>query len=49
VDLARLDPRRHYSEAEYRALVDKLRGERHAWLAKFPGLDPDIPRAVEPS
>jgi len=49
VDLARYDPRRHYSEAEYRALVDKLRGERRAWLAKFPGLDPEIPRAVEPS
>ena len=27
----------------------KLRGERRAWLAKFPGLDPAIPNAVEPA
>ena len=47
VDLARYDPRRHYSEDEYRALVDKLRTERRAWLAKFPGLDPTIPKAIE--
>jgi phosphoenolpyruvate carboxykinase (ATP) len=48
VDLAKYDPRRHYSEAEYRSLVDKLRQERRAWLAKFPGLDPVVPKAVEP-
>jgi phosphoenolpyruvate carboxykinase (ATP) len=48
VDFSRYDPRRHYSEAEYRALVDKLRAERRAWLAKFPGLDPVIPNAIEP-
>ena len=47
IDLARYDPRKHYSETEYRALVDKLRQERRAWLAKFPGLDPVIPKAVE--
>jgi phosphoenolpyruvate carboxykinase (ATP) len=47
IDLARYDPRRHYSETEYRELVDKLRGERRAWLAKFPGLDPAIPGAIE--
>src|SRR4030095_2276607 len=37
VDLGKYDPHKHYSEAEYRALVDKLRGERRAWLARFPG------------
>jgi len=49
VDLEKYDPRRHYSEAEYRTLVDKLRSERRAWLAKFPGLDPSIAQAVEPA
>ena len=47
IDLAQYDPRRHYSASEYAALVDKLRAERREWLAKFPGLDPAIPRAVE--
>jgi phosphoenolpyruvate carboxykinase (ATP) len=49
IDLARYDPRRHYSDSEYRALVEKLRDERRAWLAKFPGLDPAIPKAIEPA
>jgi len=47
IDLAPYDPRRHYSPTEYAALVDKLRQERREWLAKFPGLDPIIPKAVE--
>jgi phosphoenolpyruvate carboxykinase (ATP) len=47
VDLARYSPRAHYTAAEYAALVDKLRQERRAWLAQFPGLDPVIPAAVE--
>jgi phosphoenolpyruvate carboxykinase (ATP) len=47
VDLARYSPRGHYSSAEYASLVDKLRQERRAWLAQFPGLDPVIPAAVE--
>jgi len=47
VDLAKYDPRRHYSPEEYSSLVEKLRQERREWLAKFPGLDPAIPRAVE--
>ena len=37
VDLAKYDPRRHYPAEEYAKLVDKLRGERREWLAKFPG------------
>jgi phosphoenolpyruvate carboxykinase (ATP) len=47
IDLTPYDPRRHYGPAEYSALVDKLRLERREWLAKFPGLDPAIPKAVE--
>ena len=47
IDLARYDPRRHYSAEEYEALVDKLRGERREWLTRFPGLDPVIPKAVD--
>jgi phosphoenolpyruvate carboxykinase (ATP) len=47
IDLAKYDPRKHYSPEEYAALVEKLRQERREWLAKFSGLDPVIPRAVE--
>jgi phosphoenolpyruvate carboxykinase (ATP) len=47
VDLARYDPRTYYAPEKYRELVDRLRAERRAWLAQFPGLDPAIPRAVE--
>jgi len=48
IDLAKYDPRRHYSKEEYAALVEKLRQERREWLAKFPGLDAAIPKAIEP-
>ncbi|HEY7114125.1 MAG TPA: phosphoenolpyruvate carboxykinase (ATP) [Thermoanaerobaculia bacterium] len=48
IDLGKYSPRNHYSEAEYRALIDKLRAERRAWLGRFPGLDPAIPKAIEP-
>jgi len=47
IDLARYDPRKHYTADEYKALIDKLRAERREWLSKFPGLDPVIPKAVE--
>jgi phosphoenolpyruvate carboxykinase (ATP) len=47
VDLARYSPRSHYTPEQYRNLVDKLRQERHAWLAQFPGLDEVVPRAIE--
>lgn len=49
IDLSRYDPRFHYSREEMAALVAKLRQEREAWLAQFPGLDPDIPRAIHPA
>jgi phosphoenolpyruvate carboxykinase (ATP) len=47
IDLARYSPRRHYPDADYAELVEKLRRERREWLAKFPGLDPAIAKAVE--
>jgi phosphoenolpyruvate carboxykinase (ATP) len=47
IDLARYSPRRHYSETDYADLVAKLRRERRDWLARFPGLDPEISRAIE--
>ncbi|HEY3173879.1 MAG TPA: phosphoenolpyruvate carboxykinase (ATP) [Thermoanaerobaculia bacterium] len=47
VDLAKYHPKTYYTPEKYRELVDKLRAERRAWLAQFPGLDPAIPRAVE--
>jgi phosphoenolpyruvate carboxykinase (ATP) len=48
IDLAKCSPRTYYAPEKYRELVDKLRAERRAWLAQFPGLDPVIPRAIEP-
>jgi phosphoenolpyruvate carboxykinase (ATP) len=48
LNLEKYTPDSYYSESEYRALVEKLRVERRAWLAKFPGLDPAIPDAIEP-
>jgi phosphoenolpyruvate carboxykinase (ATP) len=48
IDLAKCAPRNYYAPEKYRELVDKLRAERRAWLAQFPGLDPVIPRAIEP-
>src|SRR5262249_6154394 len=47
VDLAKYGPRRHYSAEEYASRVEALRSERREWLARFPGLDPVIPKAVE--
>jgi phosphoenolpyruvate carboxykinase (ATP) len=47
IDLSKYDPRSYYSPEEYAGLVEKLRQERREWLAKFPGLDSVIPRAVE--
>jgi phosphoenolpyruvate carboxykinase (ATP) len=47
LDLAKYAPRSYYSPEKYRELVGRLREERRAWLSRFPGLDPVIPRAVE--
>lgn len=47
VDLSKYNPRSCYSTDEYAARVSKLRQERENWLAKFPGLDPVILRAIQ--
>lgn len=47
LDLAKYDPRTYYTPEKYQELVDNLRVERRAWLERFPGLDPAIPRAIE--
>jgi phosphoenolpyruvate carboxykinase (ATP) len=47
LDLEKYTPGRYYSADKYRELVGKLRLERRDWLAKFPGLDPSIPGAIE--
>jgi len=47
VDLEKYTPGRYYSADKYRELVGRLRQERRDWLAKFPGLDPVIPQAIE--
>lgn len=38
----RLDPRRYYTDDEYRTLTQTLRGDRRTWLAQFEDLDPAI-------
>ena len=40
VDLAKYDPRRHYTPEEYAVARRQAARERREWLAKFPGLDP---------
>ncbi len=47
LELEKYKPRLLYPQERYRELVEKLRTERRAWLAKFPGLDPVIPKAIE--
>jgi phosphoenolpyruvate carboxykinase (ATP) len=47
LDLRKYTPAGYYEPSKYRELVGRLRQEREAWLAKFPGLDPVIPRAIE--
>lgn len=47
LNLEQYTPTSCYAPAKYEELVEKLRAERRAWLAKFPGLDPAIPRAIE--
>ncbi len=48
LDLSRCMPFSYYTPKAYLELVGKLRDERRAWLSQFPGLDPVIPRAIEP-
>ena len=39
-------PSRHYSPSVYARLVRELLEERRAWLARFPGLKPEIRNAI---
>ncbi|HVO77070.1 MAG TPA: phosphoenolpyruvate carboxykinase (ATP) [Candidatus Bathyarchaeia archaeon] len=47
LDLTRYDLERYYTPAELAALLESLRAERIAWLAKFKDLDPVIAQAVK--
>ena len=47
LEMEKYTPRVLYPQEKYRELVEKLRTERRAWLAKFGGLDPAIPKAIE--
>src|SRR5207245_5591474 len=47
LELEKYTPRVLYPPEKYRELIEKLRTERRAWLAKFRGLDPAIPKAIE--
>ncbi|HCM18682.1 MAG TPA: phosphoenolpyruvate carboxykinase (ATP), partial [Firmicutes bacterium] len=47
VDMEAYDPKHYYSKEEYQKLTEELRSERKQWLAKFPGLRPEIAKAVE--
>jgi phosphoenolpyruvate carboxykinase (ATP) len=49
ISLEKYTPTSYYSPEKYDELVQRLRAERRNWLAKFPGLDPAIPRAIEPA
>lgn len=48
IDYGPLDPRQYYTDGVYQARSAQLRGERRAWLAKYPGLAPEIREAIEP-
>ena len=47
LDYAKYDPRNYYTDAEYNEKTEILRKERIDWLAQFPGLAPEIAKAVE--
>ncbi len=47
LDFDKYDPRKYYSEAEYSEKTETLRKERVDWLGQFPGLAPEIAKAVE--
>src|SRR5713101_3882395 len=47
LELEKYKPRLLYPQEKYRELVERLRTERRTWLAKFHGLDPVIPKAIE--
>ena len=48
VDLDRFELNRYYSAEQIKELSEELKRERLDWLARFPGLDKDIIRALKP-
>ena len=46
INMEKYNPKNYFSEEEYRALTEKLRNERKAWLEQFPELDPAIPASI---
>ncbi|MGB9561250.1 MAG: phosphoenolpyruvate carboxykinase (ATP), partial [bacterium] len=42
IDIDRFDFKKHYSQGEYLALVEKLKRERKEWLKQFPDLEKPI-------
>lgn len=42
IDISAYTPESYYSKDEYNAMVEQLREERKQWLAKYPGLKPEI-------
>jgi len=47
MDISVYEPASYYSEDEYRDMVENLRAERKQWLAKYPGLKPEIARTID--
>ncbi len=46
VDMSHFDPRKFYSEGEYRRLTGELKAERKSWLSQFKGLRKEISGAI---
>ena len=46
-DIAKFDPKKFYSEEEYKALTDKLKAERKEWLNKFEELDGSVKTSLK--
>jgi len=46
-DVAKFDPKKYYSEEEYKALTDKLKAERKEWLNKFEELDDSVKTSLK--
>lgn len=47
LDLAPYRPASHYTPEHYNAMTEQLRAERKQWLAKYPGLQPEITAGIE--
>lgn len=47
MDMRDYEPAGYYTPEEYGAMVEDLRKERRAWLARYTGLKPEITKAIE--